>query len=203
MAVFQGRETAVTANKLLDLPFVIKIATKDWHPQDHVSFASNHPGKRAGVDFTTVINPSNPAETYETRVWADHCVQNTKGAELVPELHVEKVDKVVEKGKRKEVEMYYAFYDPFNNPRVSDSGLAGLLREKGVTHVFVTGLTFDYCVKSTALDAVTEGFKTYIVAEGTRAADPGAWNAVENELRRKGVVLVSVEGAEVGRVGKV
>ncbi len=203
MAVAEGRDIAAIANKLLDLPFVIKIATKDWHPQDHVSFASNHPGKKPYLDFATVINPSNPAETYETRVWPDHCVQNTKGAEIIHELHMEKIDKVVEKGQRKEVEMYSAFYDPLEHPRISDSGLAGVLKERGVTDVFVIGLTFDFCVKSTAIDAVKEGFKTYIISEATRAADASAWKAVETEVRSKGVELISLHGAELERVGKI
>jgi nicotinamidase-related amidase len=189
-------------NKLLDLPFAIKIATKDWHPTDHISFASNHAGKKPFVDFTTIINPTNASETYETRLWPDHCIQNTPGAELVPELDVKKVDKVVEKGQRKEVEMYSAFYDPLEKPRVSDSGLAGVLKEKGVTDVYVVGLAADYCVKATAVDAAKEGFKTCIVEEGTRPVDEGLWKEVQGELTPKGVKVVNFSGEEVGKVEK-
>src|ERR1700744_6042852 len=95
LAVTDGRSISSVINKLLDLPFAIKIATKDWHPADHISFASNHAGKKPFVDFTTVVNPTNATETYETRLWPDHCIQETKGAELVPELNIAKVDKVV------------------------------------------------------------------------------------------------------------
>src|SRR5271170_205 len=77
LAVTNGRDIIPTVNKLLDLPFVIKIATKDWHPADHISFASNHTDKQPFTDLTTIINPSNAAETYETRLWPDHCIQNT------------------------------------------------------------------------------------------------------------------------------
>lgn len=140
LAVDDGRDIIPTVNKLLSLPFILKVATKDWHPQDHISFASNHSNKKPYVDFTTIVNPSNPEETYETRLWPDHCIQGTKGAELVPELDVSKIDRVVEKGQRREVEMYSAFYDPLEKPRISDSGLAGVLREKGVTDVFVVGM---------------------------------------------------------------
>jgi len=153
------------------------------------------------VDFTTVINPSNPAETYETRLWPDHCIQGTHGAELIPELDLEKVDKVVEKGQRKEVEMYSAFYDPLEKPRCSDSGLAEVLREKGVSDVYVVGLAFDYCVKATAMDAAKEGFKTWVIKEGTRAVDAGHWDAVVGDLRAKGVQVVGLDGEEVKRVG--
>ena len=187
-------------NKLLDLAFAIKIATKDWHPADHISFASNHTGKQPFTDFTTITNPSNPSETYESRLWPDHCIQNTKGAELIPELDVQKVDKVVEKGQVREVEMYSAFYDPLENPRGSDSGLAGVLKEKGVTDVFVVGLAFDYCVKCTAVDAAKERFKTVVVAEGTRMVDAGKWDEVTEELKAKGVAVVSVDGDEVAKV---
>jgi nicotinamidase-related amidase len=201
--VTNGRDIIPIVDKLLDLPFVIKIATKDWHPQNHISFASNHVNKKPYVDFTTIINPSNPAETYETRLWPDHCVQGTKGAELIHELDMSKIDKIVEKGQVKEVEMYSAFYDPLEKPRVSDSGLAGVLREKGVTDVYCVGLAFDYCVKCTAVDAAKEGFKTYVVGEGTRAVDPSVWEEVKGELKGKGVEVVNCDGDEVARVGKV
>jgi nicotinamidase-related amidase len=203
LAVTNGRDIIHTVNKLLNLPFLIKIATKDWHPQDHISFASNHSNKKPFVDFATVINPSNASETYETRLWPDHCVQGTKGAELIPELDLSKIDKIVEKGQRKEVEMYSAFYDPLEKPRVSDSGLTGILREKGVTDIFVLGLAFDYCVKFSAIDAAKEGFKTYVVGEGTRAVDATAWEETKGELKEKGVEVVSVDGEEVATVGKV
>lgn len=198
-----GRDIIPTVNKLLDLPFVIKVATKDWHPADHISFASNHTGKQPFTDFTTVVNPSNASETYETRLWPDHCIQDTKGAELIPELDMKKIDKVVEKGQVKEVEMYSAFYDPLEKPRVSDSGLASVLRENGVTDVYVVGLAFDYCVKCTAVDAAKEGFRTVVVAEGTRAVDPSTWDEVKEELKGKGVEVVSMEGDEIAKVKNV
>lgn len=186
-------------NALLRLPaFVTRIATKDWHPPDHISFASNHPGKQPFVDFCTVVNPYNPKESYETRLWPVHCVQRTAGAELVPELERSLVDRVIEKGTDARVEMYSAFYDPFTSPRVSDSGLLGVLREKGVTDVYVVGLAGDYCVKHTALDAVAEGFRTFVVEEGTRAVDAASWDECRRDIEGRGVKVVSVHGPEVG-----
>ena len=202
LAVNEGRDVAPLINTLLTLPFAAKIATQDWHPADHISFASNHPGgnKQPFVDFATVVNPSNRSETYSTRLWPVHCVQHSPGAELIPELEAGHLDTVVKKGTDPRVEMYSAFYDPFEAPRVSDSGLAGLLRDKGVTHVYVVGLAFDYCVKSTAIDAVKEGFTTYVIEEGTRAVDAPKWEECKAELQQKGVVVVSADGPEVARL---
>lgn len=99
--------------------------------------------------------------------------------------------------------MYSAFYDPLVNPRVSDSGLSKVLKEKGVTDVFVVGLAYDYCVKSTAADAAKEGFRTYVVEEGTKAVDPSTWDEIRKELKAKGVEVVRFGGEEVARVGEV
>lgn len=196
-----GRDIIPLINALLRLPaFVTRIATKDWHPPDHISFASNHAGKQPFVDSCTVVNPFNPAETYETRLWPAHCVQRTPGAELVPELEMGLLDRVVEKGTDARVEMYSAFYDPFTTPRVSDSGLGEVLRGEGVTDVYIVGLAGDYCVKNTALDALAEGFQTYIVEEGTRAVDAAGWDECRKEIEGRGVKVVSARGSEVGQL---
>lgn len=110
------------------------------------------------------------------------------------------MDRVIEKGQVAEVEMYSAFYPPLVNPRVGDSGLAAVLREAGVTDVYVVGLAADYCVGSTAEDARKEGFETVIVEEGTRAVEPETWEAKKKELEGKGVRIVSMNGLEVERV---
>lgn len=144
-----------------------------------------------------MVNPSNPDERYETRLWPVHCVQGSAGAELVTDLLVHKLDKTLTKGTDPRVEMYSPFYDPLTNPRVSDSGLAEMLKAREITHVYVVGLAADYCVKHCAIDAAKEGFKTYIVEEGTRAVDPEAWPKCKEELRSSGVKIVSVEDREV------
>ncbi|ERS96478.1 hypothetical protein HMPREF1624_07391 [Sporothrix schenckii ATCC 58251] len=203
LAVAEGRAIVAVVNELLSRPrFVLRVATKDWHPPDHISFASNHPGKRPFVDFATVTNPLNPREpSYQTRLWPVHCVQNSPGAQLVPDLDVRRVDVVVEKGTHKDVEMYSAIYDPFTNPRVSDSGLVARLRAHRVTHVYVVGLAADYCVRSTALDALHEGFVTYIVEEGTRAVHPDAWPAERAALAAAGVQIVHMDSPAVAQLG--
>ncbi|CAG8980544.1 hypothetical protein HYALB_00002541 [Hymenoscyphus albidus] len=200
LAVPNVRDIIAFVNQLLKLPFTIKVATKDWHPTDHISFAANHLDKKPFIDVTTITNPANENEKYESRLWPVHCVQNTPGAELVPELHVDKIDRIVEKGTRKEVEMYSAFYDPLVSPRCSDSGLASLLRENEITDCFVVGLAFDYCVKATALDSAKEGFKTWVVGEATRAVDATVWEEVVVELKAGGVQVVELSGEEVEKV---
>lgn len=201
LAVAHGRDIAPVVNQLLSAPgLVLRVATRDWHPAGHVSFAANHAGKRPFVDTATVVNPLNPAESYATRLWPVHCVQGTPGAELAPELDRRRVDRVLDKGTRPEVEMYSAFYDPLTRPRVSDSGLAAMLRDARATHVYVVGLAADYCVKSTALDAAAEGFVTCIVEDGTRPVDPDAWPAVRDEIRARGVAVVGVNSPEVMRL---
>ncbi|KAH8682139.1 isochorismatase [Xylariales sp. PMI_506] len=200
LAVQNGRDIAPAVNQLLSLPFVRKIATKDWHPPTHISFAANHEGKRPFSDHVTITNPSNPGETYRSRLWPVHCIQGSPGAELVPELEVNKVDQIFEKGQDARVEMYSPFYDPFENPRGCDSGLAATLKEYRVTDVYVVGLAADYCVLNCAIDAVKEGFETFIVEEGTRAVDPEGWPKVRGELESKGVNVVSMDSAPVQRL---
>ncbi|KAJ7735984.1 Isochorismatase-like protein [Mycena metata] len=194
LAVTGGREIVPTINRLLSSPvFDVKVATKDWHPTDHISFAANHPdpNNRPFESFAKIVNPHNPAESYETRLWPVHCVQDTPGASLVPELDISKVDKVIEKGQDKRVEMYSAFADPFEKPRVAESALRGYLKESGVGKVYVVGLAMEYCVKATAVDALKEGFKAYIIEDATKAVDPGeGWRDAKAEMEGKGIVFV-------------
>lgn len=201
LAVAGGRDIAGAVNALLALPFRLKVATKDWHPQNHVSFASNHqaPNNVAFDTEITIANPSNPSQTETTRLWPDHCIQGSKGASLVPELNVDLVDLIVEKGQDSRVEMYSAFADPFET-HVSKSELEDRLKDAGVTHVFCVGLAMDYCVKFTALDAAKAGFTTYVVSEGTRAVNADDWNAATETLAEGHVRMVSIDGEEVKRV---
>ncbi|KAK6613145.1 isochorismatase [Botrytis cinerea] len=179
LAVSNGRDTIPIINNLLTLPFHLKIATKDWHPSNHISFASNH----------------------AVRLWPPHCIQDTLGSEFPFELDTNKFTKTILKGQNPDVEMYSAFYDPLKNPRCSDSGLATHLKNEGITHVYVVGLAADYCVKCTAEDSATEGFNTFIIEEGTRAVDPTSWETMN--LGLKGVKVVSVTGEEVNQVRKL
>jgi nicotinamidase-related amidase len=197
-----ARDIVPTINEFLAYPFAVKVATKDWHPQDHISFASNHaaPNNKPFESTFSIKNPLNPEETQETRLWPDHCVQGTKGAELLPELDADRVDHIVEKGQDKRVEMYSAFADPFKSPCGTKSGLADILRKAGVTDVYVVGLAADYCVRYTAIDAQKEGFKTWVVGDATKAVDPAAMNEVHEEYKKLGVTVIGKDDAQVQKV---
>ncbi|CAN9165079.1 unnamed protein product [Alternaria alternata] len=201
LAVTGGRDIVPTINEFLTYPFVLKVATKDFHPQDHISFASNHsaPNNKPFESTFVIKNPENPDETQETRLWPDHCVQGTKGSELLPELHVSKVDHVVEKGQDKRVEMYSAFADPFKS-HVAKSNLADTLRKAGITDVYVVGLAADYCVKFTAIDAQKEGFQTWVVGDATKAVDPSAMEQVHKEYEKTGVTVIGKDDAQMRKV---
>lgn len=200
LAVQDGRDITPTVNQLLSFPFVLKIATKDWHPKSHISFAANHDDKQPFTDYVSIVNPSNPEETYKARLWPVHCVQGTTGAELVPELDVDKVDGIIEKGQNENVEMYSPFFDPFQTPRGCDSGLSKMLKDKNITDVFVVGLAADYCVLNCATDAFKEGFNTFIVEEGTRAVDPDGWPKTRQGLQEQGIQIVSMDSEHVQRL---
>ncbi|TRM70381.1 Isochorismatase-like protein [Schizophyllum amplum] len=206
LAVAGGRDTIPSINALLSKPaFVYRAATRDWHPQNHVSFAVNH-GKKAFVDTTEVVHPDDPSKSYTTRLWPVHCIENTQGAQFVAGLDAFALDTVVDKGRDPRVEMYSALHDPFH---ISDSGLVDAMREHAVTHVYVVGLAYDYCVKSTALDARAARFdeepawEVLVIREGTRAVDQTeeSLKAVEDELRASGVWIVGMKDEEVGWLG--
>ncbi|KAF1943835.1 Isochorismatase hydrolase [Clathrospora elynae] len=202
LAVTGGRDIVPTINELLTYPFALKIATKDYHPHDHISFASNHPApnNKPFESTVTITNPHNSEETQEARLWPDHCVQGTKGAELLSELDVSNVDHIIEKGQDKRVEMYSAFADPFTSPCVAESGLADMLRGAGITDVYVVGLAADYCVKFTALDAQKEGFKTWVVGDATKAVDPSSLDEVQKDYEKAGVTVIGRDDTQVQRV---
>ena len=193
-------------NDLLRQSFVFKVATKDHHPRDHISFASNHEDKQPFTSFATIRNPNNLDEAYESRLWPDHCVVGTAGNELVKELDIEKVDLILEKGTDPRVEMYSVFRPPLTNPplRESESGLEGTLKEKGVTDVYFVGLAGDYCVRFSAIDcakAKDAGWNTYVIEEGIRCVDPGAgWEEARAEMLDAGVKIVGIKDDIVQRI---
>ncbi len=157
------------------------VATKDWHPPGHGSFASAH----AGAEVGTLGELNGRPQV----MWPDHCVQDSMGAELHPSIPMERVDAVFEKGTDPSVDSYSGFFD---NGRVHDTGLAAYLRERGITDVTVLGLATDYCVKWTALDAHAEGFSVRVLTEASRGVDlvPGDVDKALEELSAAGVSVV-------------
>ncbi len=159
LAVAGGDEVVPVANALAEI-FELVIATRDFHPTGHLSFADSHAGRSVGE----VVDLAGTQQV----LWPAHCVQDTPGSELHADLRVDLVTEVVVKGTNIEVDSYSAFYD---NSRDASTGLADLLRERGVDEVVVCGLATDYCVKATALDAVSEGFSVTVVRDGCRAVE--------------------------------
>jgi len=204
LAVADGRSIAPLINALLASPaFSFRVATQDWHPSTHVSFFTNHldenPDVKPFTSFTTLANPLNPNEKLESRLWPPHCVQDSPGAEIIPEIDLSNIDLRVKKGDKEDAEMYSAFCAPFQQPRhVYDTGLAKRLRDEGVSEVWVVGLATDYCVQSTAVDAVREGFVTYMIEEAAKAVDPNVWkDGGKVVCESSGVNIVSVKSPEV------
>jgi nicotinamidase-related amidase len=187
------------------MPFALKVATKDSHPTTHVSFTTSvpPPNNKPFVDQVQVTNPTDPSVTIPTTIWPVHCVQGTPGAAIIPEIDASAFNLIVEKGRDENVEMYSAFCDMFGNKgaHMVSHDLGEVMREKGVTHVFVVGVAGDYCVKCTAVDASKEGFETVVVREGVRSVDEeGSWKGAVEEMQGMGIRVVGMDGVEVGRV---
>ncbi|DAA75890.1 TPA_exp: Uncharacterized protein A8136_1261 [Trichophyton benhamiae CBS 112371] len=198
LAIQDGRSIAPLINKLLALPgFVVKIGTQDFHPESHISFATNHPAP-SNIPFTSTIETKNPVagaedETKTQRLWPPHCIQGTKGASFIPEIESEKLDAMVRKGMDERVEMYSAFTDAFGNGNCVEAGgashdLEALLNEHQVSDVFIVGLAGDYCVRFTAIDAADRGFRTYVIDEATKCVDPDeGWETSKMDMAAHGV----------------
>ncbi len=136
--------------------------TQDWHPAGHSSFASSHPG---ATPFETIAMPYGPQT-----LWPDHCVQGTPGAAFHAGLNTDKAQLIIRKGFRRAIDSYSAF---FENDKITPTGLAGYLRERGLARVFLAGLATDFCVHYSAMDARRLGFEAIVIDAGCRAIDLG------------------------------
>ena len=159
LAVPQGDEILPVIAKLQPM-FNFIVATQDWHPAHHGSFAANHPGTQPGQQIDL--------EGLSQILWPVHCVQGSSGADFPTTLDQSRWQAVFQKGKSPLVDSYSGFFD---NARRGDTGLAGYLISKGIARLFVCGLALDYCVKFTALDAQSLGFETYVLTDATRAVN--------------------------------
>jgi nicotinamidase/pyrazinamidase len=186
LAVARGDETVEVANRLLPY-FSTVVATQDWHPADHQSFAAAHPGRKPGE----VIELGGLRQV----LWPPHCVQGTRGAELHGRLVRSKLTEVFHKGTDRTIDSYSGFFD---NGHKKSTGLADWLRERWITRVYVMGLATDYCVKATALDALELGFDTWVIEDGCRAVElkPGDGDRAIAAMRTAGVTIV-----ESGTIG--
>ncbi len=158
--------------------FDLVVATQDWHPAGHRSFASQHPGQAVFSQTTLHGLPQT--------LWPDHCVQNTAGAALHPALNLARVEAIFRKGTDPEIDSYSGFFD---NGHRKSTGLADYLRGRGVRQVHVAGLAADYCVYFSAKDARAAGFETYFLDHATRAIDATGLAAAKADLQQQGVII--------------
>jgi nicotinamidase/pyrazinamidase len=159
LAVPRGDEVVAIVNRIA-ARFEHVVLTQDWHPPGHNSFASSHPGRK----------PYDVVEAYYGHqiLWPDHCVQGTPGAAFRSDLQIPHAELILRKGYHRAIDSYSAFYE---NDRKTPTGLAGYLRERGFSRVFLSGLAFDFCVRFSAEDAAREGFKVVVIEDACRAID--------------------------------
>lgn len=184
LGVPNGDEVIAVINRLQKKNFDLIVATKDWHPIGHISFASSHPAKEPG-DRVAV-------EGFPQTLWPDHCIQNTLGAEFSKNLSQEKITKIFHKGTDPKIDSYSAFFD---NLHAKSTGLGEYLKGMGIGKVYLAGLTTDYCVKFSALDALSHGFETYVIVDACRPVnlESGDEAAAFREMERGGAHLVREE----------
>lgn len=187
LAVKEGDSIVGLANYLAPR-FDLVVATQDWHPADHSSFASSHPGYKPGE----VIKINGIDQV----LWPDHCIQNSPGASFHPNLNPVNIAEIFHKGTNREVDSYSGFYD---NNRHFSTGLAAWLKNHRVNDVYIMGLATDYCVKFTALDARKEGFKTYLITDGCKGVNLQADDETTalSEMSNAGVSLISSREIEI------
>jgi nicotinamidase/pyrazinamidase len=177
MALFQHHDLAI-------------VFTQDWHPADHASFASRHAGKQ-------------PLDLFEAPgigpvLWPDHCVQGTVGADFHPDLNTWLAESIIRKGYHQKIDSYSGFLE---NDRLTETGLDGYLRGRGVQRLFVCGLAADYCVYFTAADGAEKGYTVFYLSDLTRAvgSPPGSLEKAREDLRRKGVRFLTSDSIRAGR----
>jgi nicotinamidase/pyrazinamidase len=189
LGVPRGNEVVPVANALQPR-FGLVVATQDWHPKGHGSFASTRPGKK----------PGDVAELggLPQVLWPDHCVQGTTGAAFAPGLDMNRVEAIVRKGTDPAIDSYSGFFD---NGHRKATGLSDYLKGRGATDLYLLGLATDYCVKFTALDALRLGFRAFLVQDGSRGVELRAGDVARatDELRKAGVQIVQAADVQTDR----
>src|SRR5438094_2107291 len=180
LPVLHGDEVIPLANELRRR-FELVLATQDWHPPNHGSFAANHPGKKPGDRIML--------DGIEQILWPVHCVRNTHGAEFAPSFNTSRVAHVFHKGVNPRIDSYSTFFD---NAHRRHTGLAHYLEKHGIKDIYLMGLALDYCVKYSALDARQLGLKTHVVVDGCRGIElaRGDIGRAIDEMKRAGTILL-------------
>ena len=180
LAVNHGDEIIPIVNELME-KFELVVATQDWHPAGHGSFASSHKEKKPG----DIIELNGLQQI----LWPDHCIQGTKGAAFAPGLHTARFNKIIQKGTDPAIDSYSGFFD---NGKKKDTGLHQYLQSENVDTTYIVGLATDYCVKYTALDSADLGYHTYVIADATRAVnlEDGDFEKALKEMKEKGIHII-------------
>ena len=173
LAVNEG-DTIIPAINALQNDFDLVVATQDWHPADHKSFASAHAGKKVFDE----INLDGLSQV----LWPDHCVEESYGAQFSSLLHTKKIEAIFRKGMDINIDSYSGFFD---NGKKKSTGMADYLKGRGVTAIFVCGLAADYCVYFTALDGTELGFESTIIANATKAIHPENFEKLLEDFKAK------------------
>ncbi len=186
LPVSNGDEVVPIINRIIN-SFDVVVATQDWHPQDHISFASNHSGK----------NPFDQIDIKGTMLtlWPDHCVAGSPGADFHPSLNTMHIQSIIRKGISSGMDSYSAFLE---NDRITPTGLEGYLKNLGINTIYLCGLATDYCVFFSAIDGLSLGFITKVILDACRGIDipPGSMQQKIDEMIRKGI-----EPVESGKIG--
>jgi nicotinamidase/pyrazinamidase len=180
LGVSDGDRVIPVINRLMER-FALILATQDWHPSNHGSFAANHPNRRPGE----VIDLHGLPQV----LWPVHCVQESPGADFSDQLCTKCFSRVFRKGIDPEIDSYSSFFD---NRRKRSTGLVEYLQDQEVSRLFICGLATDYCVKFSALDSISSGFRTSVIADACRGVDlkPGDSAAAIAEMRIAGATIV-------------
>jgi nicotinamidase/pyrazinamidase len=182
LAVPEGDQIIPVVNSIIE-KFPLVVATQDWHPANHGSFASTHPGKQP-FDMGELSGMPQV-------LWPDHCVQGSEGAAFSNKLNTNALEAIIRKGTDAAIDSYSGFFD---NGKLKSTGLADYMKGRGVDEVYIVGLAADYCVGFTALDAIEAGFKVFVVEDATRPIDPQGWMKMQADIKSKGGnILKSVE----------
>lgn len=179
LAVPFGNEILPVVNNI-QTKFDLVVASQDWHPKDHTSFASNHKNK-------ALFDVISLGETQQV-LWPDHCIQGMEGAAFSKDLKTESISAIFRKGMNKHIDSYSAFFD---NNYSQHTGLEAYLKNMNITDVYVCGLAADYCVYFTAKDAKQTGFNTYYITDATRYIDEDSFKNALKDLKENGVHLVT------------
>jgi nicotinamidase/pyrazinamidase len=188
LAVPHAEEIIPLVNRLAT-QFDNVVLTQDWHPREHQSFASVHPGRKPHE----VI----PASYGQQVLWPNHCVQGTEGAQLHRQLDIPHAQLIIRKGFRRAIDSYSAFYE---NDHRTRTGLSGYLRDRGLSHVFLVGLAFDFCVRYSAEDAQRDGFRATVIEDACRGIDvDGSVASARRALADHGVEFAGAGTVEAER----